>query len=552
MRNRYFIGLLMIAGSLLSLVSCEKEPSGISKSGSIPFVVSSGSPQTKTAYSGDGEWEGEGANRRLVWERINWKEGEDHILIWSDNAMNNVGEESHQAIYVVGAPTIEGENKISRAPVQKKATDELFFQEGETTYTFWGFYPANSNKDLDNDKVGAIEFTVPASQSNDGSTTADGVTTLGPDMSNAFMLAKVNYTTDDELVELPFYPAFTAFEFTLVGGASEVPLKSIVLSADSPLSGDVNATLDAGTRTNSKGKVVGKSKYSFVDSDTDLSSDEIKALAAANTITFTFPDNTVVSEDNALTFTVFALPRDITNLTLEFHMGANGTDVRKGVLTVKTVDSDTGDESFTPLTFGECEKHRIKGILVENIWKFEYLTLDISPLDWVPVKSEISSGDGVQATQFNVIGASNLRDLKDAVVDASTTMTDDEKKAAKDANKAYRQWWVFPAGDAVTVTYKIMMPLVGTWAVEPLGDTDAFTVTSSTGALTGNLAGANASATYITLTITGTGTAQKSLYLKTTVTSNGETYNLDSETQLYDMRGYHYFIVNGDVNTNTL
>ena len=104
-------------------------------------------------------------------------------------------------------------------------------------------------------------------------------------------------------------------------------------------------------------------------------------------------------------------------------------------------------------------------------------------------------------------------------------------------------------GQEVTVTYKIMMPLEGTWTVEPCGDTGSFTVTSSTGALTGELAGADATATYITLKIKGTGTAQKTLYLKTTVTSGGETYNLDSETQLYDMRGYHYFVVNGNVDT---
>ena len=264
--------------------------------------------------------------------------------------------------------------------------------------------------------------------------------------------------------------------------------------------------------------------------------------ASTNTITFAFPDNTVVSEDNALTFTVFALPRDITNLTLEFHMGENGEDVRKGVL----------KQNNAALTFGECEKHRIKGILVEKTFDFKYLTLDISPLDWVPVESEISSGDGVQATQFNIKGADNLRELKDAAVDADTSLSPTQKEEAKEANKADRQWWVFPKGNTVTVTYKIMMPLEGTWAVETFGDTDSFTVTSSTGALSGNLAGASASATYITLTITSNANDQKSLYMKTTVTSGGETYNLDSETQLYDMRGYHYFIVNGDVNTDTL
>lgn len=524
MKNKYFIGLLIIAGSILSLTSCEKEPSGISKSGSIPFVVSSGSPQTKTEYSGDGEWEGEGENRRLAWERINWKEGEDQVLIWSDVAMNDVGEESHQAIYVVGAPTVTGENKISRAPVQKKATDELFFQEGESNYTFWGYYPANSGEVLADDTKGAIKFTVPATQTNNGSTTADGVTTLGPDMNNAFMLAKVNYTTDDELVELPFYPAFTAFEFTLVGGAAEVPLKSIVFSADSPLSGNVNATLAAGTTANSKGKVIGASTYTF-DSN----------VAADNTVTFNFPENTVVSKDKALTFTVFALPQDITNLTLEFHMGENGESVRKGVL----------KQNHQDLTFGKCEKHRIKGILVED-FNFKYLTLDISVLDWEEVKSEYSNGSGVQSTQFAI-----------SFDDDGEEGVEHNLRYVKGNDRAYRQCWVFTSENTATVTYKIMMPnaATGTWSIEKCGDVDEFTVvvTSPTGAtwngntVSGSLSGETA--TYITFTIQTTATDLKTLYFKTYVSDGTDTFSLDSETQLYDMRGYHYFIANGTSST---
>ena len=37
-------------------------------------------------------------------------------------------------------------------------------------------------------------------------------------------------------------------------------------------------------------------------------------------------------------------------------------------------------------------------------------------------------------------------------------------------------------------------------------------------------------------------------YLRITDT-DGNTFSLDSETQLYDMRGHHYFIVNGDAST---
>ena len=334
-------------------------------------------------------------------------------------------------------------------------------------------------------------------------------------------------------VELEFYPGFTAFEFTLNAADTELILKELVLSpanTDKSLAGEVAVnTIQTGGATFSN-----TANYTIT-------------YPESKKTTYTFPDNTIISETEYVTFTVFAVPEKIEGLTLEFHMGEDGSEIQTATLKQR-VNGEKQD-----ITFTGGKKHCLRGIAVKGVWEFTYLTLDIKPLGWEPVQSDISSGDGVQATQFNIVGADNLRELKDDQVNADTAMTETEKAEAKEANKAYRQWWVFDAGETVTVTYKIMMPLVGTWTVEPCGDTGSFTVTSSTGALTGDLAGEEASATYINLTITSNATGQKSLYLKTSVTtSNGETYSLDSETQLYDMRGYHYFIVNGTVDTEAL
>ena len=539
MRNIFRI--LLSAGIVLSLAGCQKGTTPGQMNGkAVQFSAKSATFATRTSFSGEGtvtdatKKADEFGRNILKHERIDWVAG-DKVLIASDNATLMNDRNTHYATYTVA--NVEDKGDISEADLEEMAgPDELFFT-GADSYTFWGIYPASVGvgTDLLQNKA---SFTINDAQVMAAATeepievTVDEktkkLTTLPSNMTQAVMLALAEDQTEKS-VEMEFYPAFTAFEFTLNSATSDIILKELIIkraldseTKDRSLAGTVAATI----------KTNGGS--TFVNTPSD------KAL------TITFPENTTITTTDYVTFTVFALPEDIEGLNLEFHLGADGSEIQYANLkqTVNGVKKN--------INFEKCKKHCLRGIAVPGGWNFKYLTLDIDVLDWVDLESDISSGDGVQATQFNIKGADNLRELKDAAVDADSSLSPTQKEEAKEANKAYRQWWVFPAGNTVTVTYKIMMPLVGTWKVEPCGDTGSFTVTSSTGALTGNLAGASATATYITLTITSNATDKKSLYLKTTVTSGGETYNLDSETQLYDMRGYHYFIVNGDVNTNAL
>ena len=533
MRNIFRI--LLSAGIVLSLAGCQKGTTPGQMNGkAVQFSAKSATFATRTSFSGEGtvtdatKKADEFGRNILKHERIDWVAG-DKVLIASDNATLMNDRNTHYATYTVA--NVEDKGDISEADLEEMAgPDELFFT-GADSYTFWGIYPASVGvgTDLLQNKA---SFTINDAQVMAAATeepievTVDEktkkLTTLPSNMTQAVMLALAEDQTEKS-VEMEFYPAFTAFEFTLNSATSDIILKELIIkraldseTKDRSLAGTVAATI----------KTNGGS--TFVNTPSD------KAL------TITFPENTTITTTDYVTFTVFALPEDIEGLNLEFHLGADGSEIQYANLkqTVNGVKKN--------INFEKCKKHCLRGIAVPGGWNFKYLTLDIDVLDWVDLDSDISSGDGVQATQFAVAGASNLRELKDAAVDASTTMTQDEKTAAKNANKAYRQYWVFDAGDEVTVTYKIMMPLVGTWAVELCGDDAAsFTVEPTSG----NLAGANATATYITLKINSNATGEKKLYLKTTVTSGGETYNLDSETQLYDMRGYHYFVVNGSVNT---
>ena len=518
--------ILLSAGILLTLAGCQKGTTTNDLSGkAVRFGVTSGSLSTRTSFTGEGTQDGEKVDdfgrKILTWERLSWA-AEDEIMVASDNATVFQNSSVKFATYGVKAITDDG-NKSYAQLKEKDASEELYFNDSET-YKFWGIYPASVG---DGAKLvnAQADFVVSASQSPSGDAVKTTVgektlTTLPADMTQAVMLGAAENQSSTN-VELEFYPAFTAFEFTLNSLTSELILKELVLTTaeGKSLAGSVavSAIKTGGT--------------------TFASTDNYSITYPEDTkVTYTFPADTKITKTDYVTFTVYALPETINGLTMEFHMGEDGSEIQKGTLKYQGND----------IEFAGCRKHCLRGIAVKGGWNFTDLILDIKPLDWVPVESEISSGDGVQATQFNVIGASNLRELKDAKVNASTTMTEEEKAAALSANKAYRQYWVFNAGTEVTVTYKIMMPREGTWAVELCGDDAAsFTVTPTSG----NLAGSDATATYITLKINSNASGEKTLYLKTTVTSGGETYNLDSETQLYDMRGYHYFVVNGTVDT---
>lgn len=524
MRN-FISKFLLSAGIVLSLAGCQKGTTPDGQAGkAVKFEATSGSIGTRTSFTGDGTvttatpTTDDFGRKILTHERINWTVG-DQVMIASDYA-TIPNTSTKYATYTVESMTEDGNKSHATVADQDNAT-ELHFVDDQDSYKFWGVYPASAGTGTSLVNAQAA-YKIDASQAPVGTpkTTnhtinnkAVTLTTLAPDMTKAVMLAAAENQTVSK-VELEFYPGFSAFEFTLNARDTEIGLASmdLITAEGKSLAGDVSVQI----------KTAGNSTYTCTyPTDTK--------------VTYTFPANTVISPTKYLTFTVFALPEDITGLTLVFHM-SDGTTT-----TAKLMNKATDTTPASPITFAGCKKHCLKGIAVPGGWKFLWLDIDVK--EWVEVTSTQSNGqNGVQATQFAVDGADNLRELKDAVNKV-------------DANKDYRQCWVFDSGETVTVKYKIMMPTSGTWSIEKLGDTGSFTVsvTSSYGTVTtsgntysGTLA---TGSTYITMTITSTATTLKKLYFKTTASDGTSNFSLDSETQLYDMRGYHYFIVNGTAST---
>ena len=550
MRNKSLL-FLLAAGLVLSLTGCEKEPD--SQKGDpqeVHFAITTANPETKTHYTG----EGTGTAGNLTWERIGWDKN-DPLLIWSDYAVDRVNGSAHAAHYVVGTPKRVDESgdypNQSWSILNDNADLGLIYDDTHSgdsdTYSFWSIYPASAAKAYAEGGTGTdankVSFVIPDEQEKNGDAveatitrTVNNVSTtfkvdsLKPDMDQAVMLAAVEGAAYNSEVELKYYPAFTAFEFELLTDEDEITLSKVVLTSTSNLAGTVTATVKAGTRSDAgSNNVIGASTYAVSD-------DAVKSL------TFKFPDGTKLTPETTqgetttpakgVIFTVFALPQDITGMTLEFF-DADGNSFAKG--TLKNNKND--------ITFAAGKKHCIRGIKVKNTWDFKYLTLDINVLDWEEEESTFSNGSGVQATQFAISFDDDI---------------EHNLRYVKGNDKKYRQCWVFTSANTATVTYKIMMPTetTGTWSIEKCGDVDDFTVSVTSPAdatwdgdtVSGNLSGETA--TYITFTIkTSATTSLKTLYFKTYVSDGTNTYSLDSETQLYDMRGYHYFIANGDAST---
>lgn len=477
--------ILLSAGIVLSLAGCQKDHAKTSElSGkAVRFAVSSKSAATRTAFSGEGTVTGtdEFGRNILSWERIDWQVG-DQVMIASDEAIVYETPSVRNAVYTVESFTATDENKFSEARVEEMdSEDELFFTSADS-YTFWGVYPAAVG-DGATLETGKVNYALSASQAPAGTPetiTKDGktLTVLQPDMTQAVLLAKAANVTTESVV-LDFYPGFTTFEFTLLAKEDvEISLGKVVFSSSSDLAGNVAATINTGA---------GNNAYTY--------------SSTGKEITFTFPANTTISKTEYLTFTFFALPQKVEGLTMAFY-DANNNLINKGTLKQGNAD----------IEFAGSMKHCLRGVALKSGWEFSSITLNLQAIDWDPVTK--STDDYLQASQFEITG--------DATEDTST-----------------RQLWHVTAGEKFQISYKVFLPVGGTWSIVPAGDTESFTITGTT---TGTVADGG---TRVTLEITPkTGSSGKQLHFNTYVTADGVQYNLDSETQLYDIRGYHIFKVN--------
>lgn len=319
--------ILWAVAALVLLAGCQKF-GGAGKE--IRFsAVAKPDAATKTVYSGEVVG---------VYERINWVAG-DVIRIASDLAQTEGGDD--YADYTLGTPEASGVNSTSKVTPSGGSGLEW----GSGTHHFWGIYPYHAI--TVSGSASAAGLSIPATQNviAANKTETSTLTSFAPDLSSAWMLAdKSGVAEGASDLDLDFYPAFTAFEFTL-GSQDAVTLKIksfTISSTTSELAGtfDVTAFADGGAST-----------YGSVSS-------------ASTSISVSFGEGVDVTQTKSLTFTVLALPQVLDNLSITFNIEKGGVSSYRTLPLKYSSTHATHPGEF--ISFAACKKHRITGLALPN------------------------------------------------------------------------------------------------------------------------------------------------------------------------------------------
>ena len=337
----------------MAFTSCDKE--GLFHgSNVIRFKVSSKSnTETRTSYSGvitSGK------------ERIDWNTG-DKITVWGDNAVVTSGTANFSDYEVT---SVRADGFISWATIKNAGSNGLSFTNEDHTCKFWAVYPSSVTVNkvdgmaVTDSEAGDIGFTTEMEQ--------DQVLVLNTTTNkyepknlkkNAFMTAYESGSfTDENEIELTFYPAFTAYEVYLKcaeGMDSQVTMKRFIINESAVTSPNrISAVCQNGAW-----------KYS-VGNPTKLYG--------------TFPANVVVpayTATNELVFTVLAIPvpnpanADAPDPKITFEYKVGDTEYTKSL-------------TLTDVTFAACKKHKLTGLLLPaNEWKIIFAEEGMEVKEWV-------------------------------------------------------------------------------------------------------------------------------------------------------------------------
>ena len=275
-----FLVPLLFAAALL--VSCEKQQESkqlLPKGEAIEFAMSSPAVNTKTAY---GEVTG-------TKQPINWEDG-DKFTVFCEEALVSGGDKK------------EVDYKVSTSGSSSSVTpdnpDVQLMWGGEGKHTFYAAYPAGT---LDGN---TLLCEIPYTQTLEGK---DGV--YAHMLSECgYMVAATTANKSNSAVSLTFKPIFTAIEFTVgPGPAKDVEVKGFRLeSANSTLAGSFSARINL------------DSAPTYAD-----------FISQAKSISVRFGENNSVkiAKGKTITFTVIAVPQDLTNLTAKFTVDGDEVEI---------------------------------------------------------------------------------------------------------------------------------------------------------------------------------------------------------------------------------
>lgn len=524
MKRTAIISSILLAVALTVVAGCDptlNTEDGVGRK--VKFSASSqASPSTKTVY---------GAMDGSTWQTISWQSG-DKIRIYSPAGGSISGTtvpttsvdpvfdlEYVYADYTIAA--FENQGHVSKASLENVDPNGLTWT-GSADAVFYGAYPGD-RVSIATNTGNQLRFAFKVYPGNYGSTdpNAQDGNPAGVKEMPMLSMAKIGGGQD---VEMDFYPAFSAFEVDIKSEIDDsFTIDWVELCTDGtgfqPLTGlcyyDLNQ-LPAGATESGYPHFL---QNSYLSTDNPGSSIKINLGAT-------------VSKTQAASFTFFTLPYTHTGLMLRVHSSKTnngGTEESEKVLRLK--------KSGNWISFPAGHKAKITGVVIDpDLWCFSTIILNTS-LIW-ELGSEPSTASNVnpEASQFAITGE-HIHNMY-------------QRHNSDSAYKPYRQRWILNGVDSTaTVSFKIMSPRGGTYTVTPQGDTADFDIV---GTLTGNIA-ASGAATKVSFTVTpkesAIGTTKKVWFTTTVADSEGTVFSIDSETQLYDMRGYHYFMTTEQTGT---
>ncbi len=390
-----FIAAAALLAGLFLAGSCNKNSEYGQTGKLVRFGARSEGVSTRTEYAGK---DNDASGIEPIW----WKTG-DKVKIASDYAIVTNTTDQNYSEYQF-ADFVNG-NK-SCATVTNVGTNGLAWVDEHDTYSFYAVYPETMNLEYTQDMLGLVSGTINASQAivaHEYDAAADKTakdwypvtngkyTVYEPDMKYALMTAKSeNVKSADKTVELTFYPAFTAFEFTFESADPSVDIDLTAFRMEStskalagPFNGEAGARAFQPTNTQNPQKTITLSNPTILGT--------IKAGAPKS-------------------FTIFAMPQDLTDLTIYFtdEEGARMLPLNYGK-EYTGVDAQGNSLAGKPITFQSGHKYRIKGLkLPGNKFQF-FLELNGVVQEWEAVKDadgndlQTSFDDQIQCTalQFN-------------------------------------------------------------------------------------------------------------------------------------------------------
>ena len=316
------LAVLCVIGAALTLTGCWKDI--LSESNDLQFSASY-SIGTKAVYGVDVD-----GYQQILWQ------GTDDVRISSDYAVTLLGR--HFSDYNVTPQS--GDSDATKGKISRKATiiggtedsGLRWVDNASGSANFWSTYPASAMTD---NGLQNISFTIPNSTSLQTAVkqpSGSVVKILDPVNGSYPMVAYASgVNANSNLVKLSYYPAFTSFQITLLNDSEgDMMLNYCSLTSDTD---DLCGTFTA--------PIVDLAQASPVTSNVSTS-------ATGKTVSAGL--NQPLHSGESVTFSIFCLPTDLTNLTLACNFtDENGTQTKTLAL----------NQSGEAITFAACKQHRI-------------------------------------------------------------------------------------------------------------------------------------------------------------------------------------------------